>query len=292
MVLSCLRRPLAISFALHALLFLILLKGLGPVPARSKPVWIEVEAVPALRPKSRVADASRNRIVQTRSEQPAREAPKDAFLGERNQVVERQTVSRDQVTRMGDQARASSQPKSPKTRTAQKFPSMTPAASLSHLGVPIPEPRSQTLSPEEQLALERQPDRNGRGTPQDYVRGLRGAETTALNTREFIFFGYFQRIRGSLDRAWNEVLRDQLDRYYRKGRQLAANTEHMTRTLVTLDSAGEVVRVQVIEASGTQDLDQAAISAFNRAGPFPNPPKGLLDSAGRIQIRWDFVVRT
>ena len=40
------------------------------------------------------------------------------------------------------------------------------------------------------------------------------------------------------------------------------------------------------------DLDSAAVKALNRAGPYPNPPKGLLDANGNAQIRWDFVLKT
>ena len=42
----------------------------------------------------------------------------------------------------------------------------------------------------------------------------------------------------------------------------------------------------------THDLDEAAIRAFNRAGPFPNPPNGLLQETGSVDIRWDFILRT
>ena len=62
--------------------------------------------------------------------------------------------------------------------------------------------------------------------------------------------------------------------------------------LVTLDNDGQIVRVQVVTESGTSDLDDAAIKAFNDAGPFPNPPKGLIGAAGKVAIRWDFVLRT
>ena len=53
-----------------------------------------------------------------------------------------------------------------------------------------------------------------------------------------------------------------------------------------------VVRVQLLEESGAVDLDSAAVGALNKAGPYPNPPKGLLDENGNAQIRWDFVLKT
>ena len=63
-----------------------------------------------------------------------------------------------------------------------------------------------------------------------------------------------------------------------------------TKTIIVLDSEGTLVRVQVIGASGLEDLDESAIEAFRAAAPFPNPPKGIIDPDGKIRIRWDFVI--
>jgi TonB family protein len=81
-------------------------------------------------------------------------------------------------------------------------------------------------------------------------------------------------------------------RLYRGGRQLAGDMDHTTRVLVTLNKAGEIVRVDLVEESGTRVLDDAAVRAFNQAGPFPNPPQGIVDRNGQIQIRWEFVLKT
>ena len=43
--------------------------------------------------------------------------------------------------------------------------------------------------------------------------------------------------------------------------------------------------------SGVEELDAAAIESFNKAGPFPNPPKEMLEN-GRAKIEWGFVVKT
>ena len=36
----------------------------------------------------------------------------------------------------------------------------------------------------------------------------------------------------------------------------------------------------------------AAVDAFNDAGPFPDPPAGLVDQNGQIQIPWDFILQS
>jgi TonB family protein len=113
-----------------------------------------------------------------------------------------------------------------------------------------------------------------------------------LNTREFVFYGYFQRIRERLDHAWEKSLRDHLQKYFYRGRQLASETDYMTQLLVSLDKDGRITKVQIIGNSGTTELDEAATKAFNDAGPFPNPPTGLVDNRGQVLVRWDFVLKT
>ena len=278
--------PAAVSALLHAFV-LVLLAMLGrqsiETAQRPQTTWIELEPV---RNRSAQEDA-RNRIVQTRSERESAQAAEKSFLGERTQVVDRETVARGETQTPGGQARAKSQ-----TARAPRAQSV-PAMDFAKLGVGMVRPPRAQPGSESELLRERAQDSQMPGGPaSEYIHGLKESEVTALNTREYVFYGYFQRIRENLDIAWNRSLRDQLTRLYRKGRKLASETDHLTRTLVTLNGAGEVVRVQVIEESGSRDLDQAAVEAFRRAGPFPNPPQGILDVRGEIQIRWDFILKT
>ena len=121
---------------------------------------------------------------------------------------------------------------------------------------------------------------------------FKDGETSALNTKEFVFFSYFDRVRKQLDQTWQPMVRGQIEKIYKNGRRLASQTDFVTRTLVTINQKGEIVRVQMVQESGTMDLDSAAINALNKAGPYPNPPKGLLDAQGNAQIRWDFILKT
>jgi protein TonB len=126
----------------------------------------------------------------------------------------------------------------------------------------------------------------------DYVVGIKKSDRTLLNTREYVFFSYFNRIKQKLDTAWDSSLREQLNHLYSQGRSLASESEMTTKTIVTLNDKGEITRVQVLEESGIIDLDDAAVKAFNEAGPFPNPPRGLVDKNGKISLRWDFTLKT
>ena len=288
------RRSLSYSLVIHGGFFLIVfaLMKVGPFPSlfsetKKQTTWIEV--VPS---KKTLTDEDLNRtIVESAKGHLTKDAAKDALLGERTQTVDEQRVvltPKSGVDSKGAVARKSV----PAPRTATRTPPANSIPTLSNLGVPI-NPANQNRIPEQNTA----PKAEEEGSLQaqvggDYVKGFKAGETTILNTKEYVFYGYFQRIRKSLDRAWDQSLRNQLDKYFRRGRQLAANNDYTTQLMVTLNDDGQIIRIQVVSQSGTQDLDDASVKAFNSAGPFPNPPKGLIDKQGQIKVRWDFVVKT
>jgi TonB family protein len=208
-------------------------------------------------------------IVRTREVQDSRPPNERAFLGERNQTVDRQTIS----ALGGERSTRAPQQKAMQARSAKP--------DLSRFGLPL-------IPAETSSRVEAGSDPRVK----EYVQGVRDGQETALSTREFVFYGYFERIRQRLDRAWEPILRDHLVRHYRQGRRLASEMDHRTQVLVVLDTQGKIVRVEVLGESGTEILDSAAVQAFNRAGPFPNPPRGLIERDGSVQIRWEFILKT
>ena len=126
----------------------------------------------------------------------------------------------------------------------------------------------------------------------DYLKDMTKGKRTLLNTKEFIYYGYYHRIRQRLERAWNTELRAVLISYIRSGRKLSTDRNYVTRLVVVLDRHGRIKKVQILEDSGATELDDAAVDAFNRAGPFPNPPRGLIEKDGLIKIRWDFILQS
>ncbi len=294
-----LRSSISFSLVLHAALA-IACYWLSQFSAQKSPerlTWIELEPVPLATAKKNLArenikkrEDTKHQVVQTETGQKVDDVDKNAFLGEQNQKVDRQTVSKNKTTIMGS-------PRKELKRLAQKAleleKSFATGGPLSMLGLPILPETRPTAEPREKEARDDTPQWAEMGSsPQDYVKGIAESERTALNTREYVFYGYFQRIRERLDRAWVPILRSKLITHYRTGRRLASEMEHSTKVLVTLNPRGEITRVQVVNESGTKDLDDAAISAFNQAGPFPNPPKGIVDKNGEIQIPWEFILRT
>jgi TonB family C-terminal domain len=127
----------------------------------------------------------------------------------------------------------------------------------------------------------------------DYIKDVDQGLETLLNTREFKYYSYYNRIRRQLSQHWEGKVREKLSKLFREGRAPAATgTDRITKVVVVLNEKGTLVRVQVLSDSGVRDLDDAAIEAFRAAAPFPNPPQGIIEGDGTVKIRWDFVLET
>jgi protein TonB len=287
------------SLVVHAALLLawaIFASHPGSLPRVAEPKFILVEVDPIA--KSKPETKAKTQVVQTERAKETKTAAPDAFLGERTQTVSKQTIS---MPKTGDSAQtskgATKQKRVAETdaqETGEKAKAPTGAViqatgALAKFGIAIDAskdyaPKAKARNIVEEASLTAQ----ARG---EYVKGFKAGEETMLNTKEFVFYGYFQRLRERLDKAWEKSLRTELQKYFHKGRQLAMEQDYTTQLLVSLDRQGRITKVQVIGASGTRDLDEAAVKAFNEAGPFPNPPSGLVEQ-GVVRVRWDFVLKT
>jgi len=134
-------------------------------------------------------------------------------------------------------------------------------------------------------------------TATDKVQNVDMSLKTALNTREYKYYGYYQRIKTQLNQWWQPGVKERVSRLMSKGRTIASVSESgggnkVTKLIIVLNDAGTLVKVQILSESGVRDLDEAAVEAFRQAAPFPNPPKGMIENDGTIKIRWDFVVES
>lgn len=269
------RHSLSLSVLAHLMAFslAILLAGKHEItPPELPPILVEIEK--PLDPQ----DQSRQVVQSNQGEKTDKAAP-HAFLGQETRVVDRETTAKSQVVA----PKAGGALAQPQSQSRDKAP-------LARFGVPIlPAAEKPSQVPTPQWV-----DFTGMygAAGADYVKGLKESEQSALNTREFAYYSYFQRIRLQLDHAWQKLLKENVVKLYRAGRSLASDMDHTTKTVVSLNGKGEVIRIQVLEESGTRDLDDAAVQAFNKAGPFPNPPREMVDSQGIIRIRWDFILKT
>jgi protein TonB len=255
---------------------------LPPIKATVAPpkkvTWIEID--------STQTKTQHHKIVQTEAGHKTDKPTADAFLGWQTQVVDRQTVSKNKRVVMGQSPKQNSfQQESESKSSSKPQNSKNSLKALSKLGVPLFSSKSQLDQNERNWATP--------GTrPEDSIAGVAEGDKTALNTKEYLFYGYFQRIRERLDKAWTPILRQKLITYYHSGRRLASQMDHTTKVMVVLNKQGEIIRVEIVSESGTRDLDDAAVGAFNKAGPFPNPPTGMVDLNGEVRVPWDFVLKS
>ena len=129
-------------------------------------------------------------------------------------------------------------------------------------------------------------------TTNDNLKNVESDLITRLNTKEYKYYGYYNRIKNQLNQWWVPKVQQKFTNMLRQGRTIASEENKITKLVIVLNDAGNLVRVQVLAASGVRDLDDAAIEAFRSAAPFPNPPKGMIDSDGTVKIRWDCVVES
>lgn len=130
-------------------------------------------------------------------------------------------------------------------------------------------------------------------TSTDKLEQVEQSLKTQLNTKEYKYYGYYQRIKNQLNQFWQPEVKQKVSRLMTQGRTIASDSNNkVTKLIIVLNDAGTLVKVQIIGESGVRDLDEAAVEAFRQAAPFPNPPKGMVENDGTIKIRWDFVVES
>jgi TonB family protein len=124
----------------------------------------------------------------------------------------------------------------------------------------------------------------GGGSP-DKLDGVSDGDGTFLNTREWKYATYFNRIKQAVSSTWNpQRALDQRD----PDRSLFGDRDRYTLLTVTLDPTGNLKDVVVKKTSGVEFLDKTTIEAFKRAQPFANPPPGIVEPNGEIRFTFGF----
>ncbi len=265
------QRYITLSLLLHAVaasyLYLMSLYPVAPIEIKSNE--IEVQYVLKDTPN----DAKQ--IAESEKSTDEREPEKKAFLGERSQRVQKE--SKAAIVKSFKVAQGSA------SQSAGAESEQKPPLDISALGL------KANLIPLGHLA----PGSRGQvASSNDYLKGVSIGAQTLLNTKEYVYFSFYQRVRKQLEQYWEPSLRDKLFKMVARGRTIASETEHATRLYVVLDAVGKIRKIQVKGTSGVMDLDDAAVEAFNKAGPFPNPPQGLTDQEGIVRIEWEFILKT
>lgn len=123
------------------------------------------------------------------------------------------------------------------------------------------------------------------GPSNDHLKDVDVGEGTFLNAREFKYASFFNRLKRGVSEQWRPMA--EFQRRDPTGNIYGLNGRTTVVTVV-LGTRGELVNVQVAESSGADFLDAEALEAFRRAGPFINPPRGLLDESGQVRFSFGF----
>lgn len=127
------------------------------------------------------------------------------------------------------------------------------------------------------------------GPAPDHLEGVEEGEGTYLNTREWKYAGYFNRIKQAVAAQWLPsaamASRD-------PGGSKFGYKDWNTLLSVKLDGTGVLKQASVARSSGLDFLDSTAVDAFQRAQPFANPPPGLADNHGEIVFTFGFYLET
>ena len=219
--------------------------------------------------------------------------PKDsAFLGEKDMAFDRQTVARkvDVFNKAGKGAAITESKSVPAANPAKKS---LKDLKLSDLGMPMDStlPQRQPASLDKQGVQSGDEKSQGISSTNDYIEHVALGDFTQLNTVEYKYYGFYHRIRQKLEQFWGKSLKEKAQALYKSGRRLPASDLYTTSLRITMNTKGEIVKVQVQSSSGVRELDEAATESFNQAGPFPNPPAGMLVN-GQATIEWGFVVKS
>jgi TonB family protein len=122
--------------------------------------------------------------------------------------------------------------------------------------------------------------------PNDHLEAEEG-DGTFLNTREWRYATFFNRVKQAVGANWdpNTPLRqrDPTGNIY-------GGRDRITLLSITLDGQGLLRDVHVEKSSGVDFLDEAAIIAFQKSQPFPNPPPGLMDKDNAVRFQFGFFV--
>lgn len=125
------------------------------------------------------------------------------------------------------------------------------------------------------------------GPAPDYLPDVEEGEGTFLNARQWKYATYFNRIKQAVSATWDPrtplVARDPDGKMF-------GRSDRSTLVDVTLDGTGHLKSIVIAHTSGLDFLDRAAVTAFQRAEPFMNPPHGIVDERGEIRFAFGFVL--
>jgi TonB family protein len=186
------------------------------------------------------------------------------------------------------QTRAKEQTNKWRTAAPKTQPAPSPVSLASRFEVPNEldgaKPKPGPLLTEPTLEPSDTPAEVGGAAPNDALEDVEKGEGTYLNTREWKFASFMNRVKQAVSAKWdpNGRLKDKEPQ-----RQLLAPRN--TVLAVALRPDGSIADIFVMKPCGIDSLDREAVAAFERAAPFPNVPEALIDN-GYVRFQFGFTL--
>ncbi len=121
----------------------------------------------------------------------------------------------------------------------------------------------------------------------DHVDDVAEGEETLLNSKEFKYATFFNRVKRGVSQYWSPRVGEEYMRRDPYG-NIYGVKDRKTLLEIALDPEGKLVDVDVVRSSGVKFFDDVAVQSFRDASPFPNPPKGLVEGDGKIHFQFGF----
>jgi protein TonB len=152
----------------------------------------------------------------------------------------------------------------------------------------IEEPIKINITELKHMDFSQQPKSQDLSRTMDFLPGVETGSHTLLNTREFIYYSYFSRMKEQIHWRWSQYLQTELPLTAFTLNHGNRQKIFSTSLYVYLSIDGEIQDMRVVKSSGEDNIDSAALHAFLSAAPFPNPPTGLVEEDGYIHIKQSF----
>ncbi|HVY37019.1 MAG TPA: TonB C-terminal domain-containing protein [Polyangia bacterium] len=125
-----------------------------------------------------------------------------------------------------------------------------------------------------------------RAAVENFIPEVKPGNQTALNTRAAPFAAYIARMHRSIHELWGFGQLEEWDD--KPGSSPFNNRNLVTELEIVLNGDGTVDRVGVARSSGLLEYDVAAVDVAYTAGPYPDPPRAIRSSNGKIYLHWRF----
>jgi hypothetical protein len=121
---------------------------------------------------------------------------------------------------------------------------------------------------------------------ENFIPEVQPGNQTTLNTRAAPFAAFIARMHRSIHELWGF---GQLEEWEEKSAGSPFNNRNLVTELeIVLNGDGTVERVGVVRTSGLTAYDVAAVDVVYSAGPYPDPPRAIRSSNGKIYLHWHF----